>query len=116
MCEKLLLQGRNNEKMPVFHNNSINERSREKCTLLCQTPSDMHSCVYMLLLCNEKLYSFLRIIAIFVSLKGASFMDPIVSKIIKVTVGVAGLALCSLINSALRDEVSSLCDFDLDDF
>lgn len=44
------------------------------------------------------------------------FMDPIVSKIIKVTVGVAGLALCSLINSALKDEVSNLCDFDLDDF
>lgn len=42
-------------------------------------------------------------------------MDPIVSKIIRVAVGAAGLAVCNLIDSALRDEVNSLCDFNRDD-
>lgn len=43
-------------------------------------------------------------------------MNRIITDIIRVTVGAAGLAVCRLIDSALKDEVNSLCDFSQDDF
>lgn len=43
-------------------------------------------------------------------------MNRIVSDIIRVTVSAAGLAVCRLIDSSLKDEVNSLCDFSQDDF
>lgn len=43
-------------------------------------------------------------------------MNRIITDIIRVAVGAAGLAVCRLIDSALKDEVNGLCDFSQDDF
>lgn len=43
-------------------------------------------------------------------------MNRIITDIIRVAVGAAGLAVCRLIDSALKDEVKGLCDFSQDDF